>query len=191
MGYFCHMRHRYLTEIIQDDLSKKMVFLGGPRQVGKTTLARFVAQEQKNHLYLNWDNHKHKLQIMVQQWPPDTKYIVFDEIHKYDKWKNLIKGIWDTRLNNEKIIVTGSSKLNIFRKSGDSLLGRYHYHVLHPFSLKEITKPESPDLKMPQYCHSLVFPEKGGDLKDLFKFGGFPEPFLEGSERTLLRWQSE
>ena len=133
MGYFCHMKKRYLAGTIKDDLQKKMVFLGGPRQVGKTTLARFIAEEENHHVYLNWDNPKHKLKIMKQEWAPDIKYIVFDEIHKYDKWKNLIKGIWDTRSNNEKIIVTGSSKLNIFRKSGDSLLGRYHYHVLHPF----------------------------------------------------------
>ena len=191
MGYFCHMKQRYLTEIIKDDLKKKMVFLGGPRQVGKTTLARFVAEEEQGSVYLNWDNPRHKLQITAQQWPPDANCLVFDEIHKYDKWKNLIKGIWDTRSNNERIIVTGSSRLNIFRKSGDSLLGRYHYHVLHPFSLKELTNADLPDMQMPQYCHSLLFPEKGEDIKDLFKFGGFPEPFLEGSERTLLRWQNE
>ncbi len=75
MGYFCHMKQRYLTGIIQDDLSKKMVFLGGPRQVGKTTLARFVAQEHKNHAYLNWDNPKHKLKIMAQAM--GTRYKIY------------------------------------------------------------------------------------------------------------------
>jgi len=184
------MKTRYLTVVLKNDLKKKMVFIGGPRQVGKTTLARFIAQKN-SHIYLNWDSPKHKIQITAQQWPPKTKCLVFDEIHKYDKWKNLIKGIWDTRSNNEEIIVTGSSKLNIFRKSGDSLLGRYHYHVLHPFSLKELNHPLLTDMEMPLHCHPLVFPEKGEDVMDLFKFGGFPEPFLEGSERTLLRWQNE
>ncbi|MEA1969128.1 MAG: AAA family ATPase [Thermodesulfobacteriota bacterium] len=185
------MKKRYLSEIIKDDLKKKMVFLGGPRQVGKTTLSRFIANEKDDYAYLNWDNPKHKVKITAQQWAPNLKYLVFDEIHKYDKWKNLIKGIWDTRSNNEQIIVTGSSKLNIFRKSGDSLLGRYHYHVLHPFSLKELIYPEISDFEMPQYCHSLLFPEKGEELAILLKFGGFPEPFLDGRERTLLRWQNE
>jgi len=185
------MTKRYLTTIINDDLQKKMVFIGGPRQVGKTTLARFIAEKKQSNIYLNWDNPKHKLQIVSHQWPPETECIVFDEIHKYDNWKNLIKGIWDTRIYNEKIVVTGSSKLNIFRKSGDSLLGRYHYHVLHPFSLKELVDTSFPKIEMPKYCHPLLFPVKCEDLTYLYKFGGFPEPFLEGNERTLLRWQNE
>jgi uncharacterized protein len=140
---------------------------------------------------LNWDNPKHKILITNQQWPPITNCIVFNEIHKYDLRKNLIKGNWDTRRNNEKIIVTGSSKLNIFRSSCDSLLGRYHYHVLHPFSLKELNNPELLNTEMSERLHLLSFPEKQEDFADLLKFGGFPEPFLEGNERTLQRWQNE
>ncbi len=183
------MKTRYLATVLNDDLKKKMVFIGGPRQVGKTTLARLIPGE-KTHIYLNWDNPKHKLQIAAQQWPPDVPYLVFDEIHKFDNWKNLIKGIWDTRNSQEKIIVTGSSKLNIYKASGDSLLGRYHYHVLHPFSLKEITGSH-PGTGIPEHLHTLVFPENKEDIAPIFKFGGFPEPLLEGSERTLLRWQNE
>ncbi len=184
------MKVRYLTDSLREDLQKKMVFIGGPRQVGKTTLARFIAEKYDHHLYLNWDNPKHKLQITGQRWPPVTNCLVFDEIHKYDKWKNLIKGIWDTRLNKEKILVTGSSRLDIFRRSGDSLLGRYHYHVLHPFTLRELNHLPT-DLHMPQNCHELIFEQPGKNLKELFHFGGFPEPLLEGSERSLLRWQNE
>ncbi len=184
------MRLRYLTNYIREDLQKKMVFIGGPRQVGKTTLARYLAAEYSENVYLNWDNPQHKLQISKQRWPPATECLVFDEIHKHDKWKNLIKGIWDTRLNNEKIIVTGSSRLNIFRKSGDSMLGRYHYHVLHPFSLREINNPVT-DTAIPVKCHQLDCGSRGRQLADLFKLGGFPEPFLDGSERTLRRWQNE
>ncbi|MCK5516167.1 MAG: ATP-binding protein [Desulfobulbaceae bacterium] len=184
------MEIRYLTDPLREDLQKKMAFIGGPRQVGKTTLARYIAQEYHHHLYLNWDNPKHKVQMMEQQWPPGTECLVFDEIHKYDKWKNLIKGIWDTRLNKEKILVTGSSRLDIFRRSGDSLLGRYHYHVLHPFTLKELN-PSSTILGLPQHCHDLSFDQSGNNLSTLFHFGGFPEPLLEGSERSLLRWQNE
>jgi len=185
------MKKRYLTNFLKEDLSRKMVFLGGPRQVGKTTISRHIAEDHSNHIYLNWDNPKHKILITSQQWPPATRWIVFDEIHKYDGWKNLIKGIWDTRANDEKIIVTGSSKLNIFKTSGDSLLGRYHYHVLHPFTLKELNSGDSLKIEMPEFLHSLNFPEKPENLSELFKFGGFPEPLLEGNERTLLRWQNE
>ncbi len=184
------MKVRYLTDPLREDLQKKMVFIGGPRQIGKTTLARFLAEEYQHHVYLNWDNHRHKVQITGQQWPSATECLVFDEIHKYDKWKNLIKGIWDTRLNKEKILVTGSSRLDIFRRYGDSLMGRYHYHVLHPFTLKELNNFPS-ELRMPQSCHDLIFDQSGHNLAELFRFGGFPEPLLEGSERTLLRWQNE
>jgi len=184
------MQKRYMTQPVREDLQQKMAFLGGPRQVGKTTLARFLSEEYRSHLYLNWDNPKHKIQIIKQQWPPDTQCIVFDEIHKYDKWKNHIKGIWDTRRNDEKICVTGSSRLDIYRRGGDSLLGRYHYFTLHPFSLKEWSG-SLPSLTMPQKCHDLVFEQRGSNLAELFKFGGFPEPLLDGRERTLLRWQNE
>lgn len=184
------MRVRYLSSFLREDLQKKMVFIGGPRQVGKTTLAAFLADEHSRRVYFNWDNPQHKIQIINQQWPPKTECIVFDEIHKYDNWKNHIKGIWDTRLNNEKIIVTGSSRLDIYRRSGDSLLGRYHYHVLHPFSLKEFNH-QFPGGQMPERCHALEFNQIGLNFLELFQFGGFPEPLLEGSERTLLRWQNE
>ena len=184
------MRERYLTGIIKDDLDTKMVFLGGPRQVGKTTLARFIASGFSENEYLNWDNPKHKIKITGQHWSPENQCLVFDEIHKYEHWKNLIKGIWDTRLQNEKILVTGSSRLNIYRRSGDSLMGRYHYHTLHPFSLREYNRL-FPKTEMPEPCHRLKFSEPGKGLADLFHFGGFPEPLLKASQRTLQRWQNE
>ena len=109
------MDMRYLTSPIREDLQQKMAFIGGPRQVGKTTLARFLAEEYDKHIYLNWDSSKHKIQIIKQRWPPDTQCMVFDEIHKFDKWKNHLEGIWDTRLNDEKIRVTGSSRLDIYQ----------------------------------------------------------------------------
>ena len=184
------MEKRYLTQVIQEDLAEKMVFIGGPRQVGKTTIARSIAGSYSRNCYLNWDNPRHKQQIIEQQWPPDSQCLIFDEIHKYNKWKNLIKGIWDTRTNEEKIIVTGSSRLDIYRRSGDSLLGRYHYHVLHPFSLAEINH-KFPEIKMPEKRYDLELPAPGHNLDELLFFGGFPEPWLSGSERSLLRWQTE
>lgn len=184
------MERRYNSKLIIDDLRNKMVFIGGPRQVGKTTLAQTIAAGYPNNVYLNWDNPKHKLRITGQEWSPQTDCLIFDEIQKYTHWKNLVKGIWDTRLNEEKIIVTGSSRLNVYRRSGDSMLGRYHYHTLHPFSLSEYNQTATPTT-MPKPCHTLDFSKQGTGLAELFKFGGFPEPLLESRERTLLRWQNE
>jgi len=184
------MKERYLEAAIREDLAHKMAFIGGPRHVGKTTLALALSRSCKSSSYFNWDNPKDKIRIIRQQWPPETQCLIFDEIHKYDKWKNLIKGIWDTRQNNEKICVTGSSRLDIYRRGGDSLLGRYHYYTLHPFSLRE-WNGIFPSLEMPDRCHQLTFDSDDCSIESLFTFGGFPEPLIDGRMRTLLRWQNE
>lgn len=185
------MKTRYLEPAIREDVNEKMVFLGGPRQVGKTTLARTIAAQFKSATYLNWDSRPHRKIIMNAQWSPDTEMLAFDELHKYRRWKNLIKGIWDTRSPGQKIIVTGSSRLDIYRRGGDSLQGRYHYYRLHPFTLKELSAPAGSTLAFPTKPPVLEFGQPRPDLAHLLKFGGFPEPCLSGSERTLKRWQRQ
>ena len=185
------MKMRYLEPAIRDDLQEKMVFLGGPRQVGKTTLARSIASQCDPSVYLNWDSRHHRKAIMNAQWSPDVKMLVFDELHKYRQWKNLIKGIWDTRASGQKIMVTGSSRLDIYRRGGDSLQGRYHYYRLHPFTLQEMSAPTAAPQPFPNRPIELEFGQPGSELPHLLKFGGFPEPCLAGSERTLKRWQHQ
>ncbi len=164
---------RYLDDFIQKDLSKKMVFLGGPRQVGKTTLSKGLIK--KKGLYLNWDDDLDRKKILGRKWSDDDQYLVFDELHKFPRWKNWIKGIYDTEKEKHRILVTGSARLDLYKKGGDSLLGRYHYYRLHPFTLNEV--PNSVGRK--------------DLLKRLMKFGGFPEPFLSGSEVENRRWRKE
>jgi len=185
------VERRYLETAIQGDLGKKMVFLGGPRQIGKTTLAQYLASDFENSGYFNWDSRSHRKTIMEEQWSPDTEMLVFDELHKYRKWKNLIKGIWDTRTPGQRIMVTGSSRLDILRRGGDSLQGRYNYYRLHPFSLQELSGNPIPSLKFPADPPVFKFSNADFDLQHLLKFGGFPEPCLAGSERTLKRWQHQ
>jgi predicted AAA+ superfamily ATPase len=185
------IRSRYLENLVREDLERKMVFIGGPRQVGKTTLARQISGEARVPAYFNWDDRRHRKAILGAEWPPETDLIVFDEIHKSPKWKGMIKGIWDTREHGERIIVTGSSRLDVFRRGGDSLLGRYHYYRLHPFSLCEMNSREPPAPTFTADPPDLVFGKEGADLELLFRMGGFPEPLLSGSERILRRWQRE
>lgn len=162
---------RYLYSFILEDLSSKMVFIGGPRQVGKTTFAQGLLKNyrDKHPAYLNWDREDHRVIIKNKTWPVDESLIIFDEIHKFKNWRSFIKGIYDTLKNTHSFLVTGSAKLDLLRKGGDSLLGRYHYYRMHPYSLPELGLTES-------------------NLKDIFKYGGFPEPLLAKSERTIKRW---
>ena len=132
-------RNRYLVDAIIQDLSDKMVFLGGARQVGKTTLARnLVGPAFRDTAYLNWDSRADRRKILNMEYPGTAELVILDEIHKYRKWKTLIKGEYDTHKGQRKYLVTGSARLNIYRRGGDSLQGRYHYYTLHPFSLAEV-----------------------------------------------------
>ncbi len=162
---------RSLRSLILQDLQKKMVFLGGPRQVGKTTLAQSLLKNYKdNHPgYLNWDSDIDRRKIRARQWPKNQKLIVLDEIHKFKMWRNFVKGLYDTLKQTHQFLITGSARLNHLRKAGDSLLGRYYYYRLHPFSL-------------PEYGYGQK------KLNDLFRFGGFPEPLLTRNLRELKRW---
>jgi uncharacterized protein len=161
---------RYLVPHVRRDLTKKMVFVAGPRQVGKTTLAKSLPGGLTG--YLNWDVAEHRERILRRELPA-TKLWVFDELHKYRSWRNYLKGLFDSRSTSREILVTGSARLDFYRFGGDSLQGRYHLFRLHPLSVAELglTKPR--------------------ELHDLLNFGGFPEPYFTGSEIEARRWSRE
>lgn len=149
-----------------------MVFLSGPRQVGKSWLAREMAKNFERPLYLNWDNRQDKEIILRQAWPGNSDLLVFDEIHKMPEWKNFLKGIYDTKPETMAILVTGSARLETFRQSGDSLAGRYYHHRLFPISPAEAMQ--------------------AGEKRNLAHFlerGGFPEPFLAEDAINAGRWR--
>ena len=137
------MLTRYLQNQVCSDLEKKMVFVGGPRQVGKTTLARNILIDQRG--YLNWDVAEHREKILIRELPP-VDLLVFDEIHKFRSWRNYLKGLFDGALQKPKILVTGSARLDLYRYGGDSLQGRYHYLRLYPLSFAELGMQSSGDL---------------------------------------------
>ncbi len=183
-------KERYLTAFIVEDLQEKMVFISGARQVGKTTLARKLLPKFFPRLgYFNWDWRDDRRKIFKLELPADAELLVFDEIHKYSGWKNLIKGLYDKYKERYKIVVTGSARLDLFRKTGDSLLGRYHFYTLFPFSLAELISQRNvfqifKELPIP----SSEFPVEFSALE---KFGGFPEILLKEDERALRRWHLE
>jgi predicted AAA+ superfamily ATPase len=183
---------RIYSKIMQNHLSKyqQMVFLSGGRQVGKTTIAKSIGEAQ----YLNWDNivHRKKILSLLEELSGLNHYaqlgnrIIFDELHKFKNWKNYIKGFYDTYQSNCQIILTGSARLNIYRKGGDSLMGRYFNYTIHPLSLGEILRPALPsngDIDAPIKANN-------NEYELLYKFGGYPDPFLKQTEEFHLMWQN-
>ncbi|MBN1903793.1 MAG: ATP-binding protein [Deltaproteobacteria bacterium] len=167
---------RYIDSYIIEDLKKKMVFVGGPRQVGKTTLAKAIlARDYPEGRYFNWDFDDDRQDILKKKWSTSNTLLVFDELHKFPAWKRWIKGIYDVSNDKHSFLITGSARLDTYRRGGDSLMGRYHYWRLHPFTLDEIPGGISPDEA----------------FKRLMTVGGFPEPFLDGDERSARRWRRE
>ena len=164
---------RYLTKYIQEDLDKKIVLLTGPRQTGKTTLSKML---KTDYDYFNFDNPDDRLALRKKSWDRSKKLVIFDELHKLKNWKSWLKGIYDTEGVPPSILVTGSAKLDTYKKVGDSLAGRFFQFRMHPLDLKEID--------------TFLEPENLEDeLDKLLLLGGFPEPFLNGTIRFYKRWK--
>lgn len=187
------MIKRYLEKYIIEDLRDKMVFISGPRQVGKTTLSLQIGEKffPDDYTYLNWDNRKDRKSILSETFPAAKGLIIFDEIHKYRKWKNYLKGEYDKHKEKFKILVTGSARLDIYRKGGDSLLGRYHLCKLHPLSLNELLDKDAHYKPFSELIFEGNKKETKGLFLTLFKFGGFPELVIKQSDRSLRRWHNE
>jgi hypothetical protein len=164
------LRRRYLAPQVIHDLRRKMAFVAGPRQVGKTTLAKSLPGARAG--YLSWDVPHDRERILRGELPA-TRLLIFDELHKYRGWRGFLKGVFDGRAPGQQILVTGSARLDAYRHGGESLQGRYHLLRLHPLSLAELgaTAPR--------------------ELHDLLVLGGFPEPFFGGSEVEARRWSRE
>ncbi|MEQ1691887.1 MAG: AAA family ATPase, partial [Gemmatimonas sp.] len=161
---------RYLQGQVEADLREKMVFVGGPRQVGKTTLTKSVLSDQAG--YLNWDIPAHRERILRRELPSTSRW-AFDELHKNRRWRSFLKGVYDEHGADHEILVTGSARLDFYRFGGDSLQGRYHYLRLHPLSVAELGMTST------------------ADVESLCVLGGFPEPFLGASATRARRWAIE
>ncbi len=184
--------NRYLHDAALELVKEKFLLVCGPRQVGKTTLAEQWLSDKKG-LYLNWDIPPDREKILkLFKQTISTHYIVLDEIHKYAKWKSWLKGLYDQGKKHLQVMVTGSARLDIFQRGGDSLLGRYNLVRLHPLSIGERTHGKT----MPPPPHSIGWlslgaPSKRVDWNRLKRRGGFPEPFFKNSDLQHRRWLSQ
>jgi uncharacterized protein len=165
---------RFQKQMILNDLEKKIVLLVGPRQAGKTWLAKDIAKEFRNSVYLNYDQVTDRAIINAQSWFPTTDLLILDELHKMSSWKNYLKGVYDTKARSMRILVTGSARLDIYDQLGDSLAGRYFRHRLMPLSFSEINQVS-----------------EHADMEKLIARGGFPEPYLAETEIDANRWRAQ
>ena len=171
---------------------RQMVFLSGPRQVGKTTIG-----ESLGKLYLSWDDSAARRIIQEGQRAVFDKYglgkateqdatVVFDEIHKYSRWKQFIKGFYDLYGKQLRIVATGSARMDIYKKGGDSMMGRYFPYRMHPFSVAELLDVSLPGEELVRAPRCL----EDADWNALLRFGGFPDPFSKRDARFSHRWNS-
>lgn len=166
------LTNRYLSSYIKNDLDKKVTLLSGPRQCGKTTLSKALPFPSIE--YLNFDEVGQRNKILKKDWSRQVDLLIFDELHKMARWKSWIKGIYDTEGVRPRILVTGSARLDVFRKGSDSLAGRHFLYRMHPFSVAELSDTEDPELV----------------LKGIMERGGFPEPYLSRSDQDARRWRN-
>jgi predicted AAA+ superfamily ATPase len=186
------MKKRYLTSCIADDLKNKMVFISGPRQVGKTCLGMDIAKNYFERFdYLNWDAREDRKRLLQGSFRGDAGIILLDEIHKYHDWKNHIKGLFDKHRGDFSILVTGSARLDVYRRGGDSLMGRYYTYRLHPFSLAEFMGRQNRIIPFEPIDITDSSYESVEAMRCMTTFGGFPEPLLGQSERELRRWHNQ
>lgn len=163
---------RYLKDPLAEEIDKKILLLTGPRQCGKTTLSKMLTTDFQ---YINHDLAEHRLLLAEKSWDREKALIIFDELHKMHEWKSWLKGIYDVEGIPPGLMVTGSARLDAFRKVGDSLAGRHFQFRLHPIDLKEAlaySDLEAPDI-----------------FTRLMTVGGFPGPFLNGTTRYYNRWK--
>jgi predicted AAA+ superfamily ATPase len=188
-------RRRIYDSLLVEHLAsnRQMAFVSGSRQVGKTTTCRNHA-----NAYANWDNIDDRELILagpanlvdrlgLNRLSSTIPVVLFDELHKYPRWKQFLKGFFDTYADQVRITVTGSSRMDVYRRGGDSLMGRYFLYRMHPFSVAEALTQDLPDAKR------IVRPPgkiKAVDFKALWQHGGYPEPFLKRDIRFSRRWQT-
>lgn len=166
---------RLIEPLIERDLARKMVFLSGPRQAGKTTLAQAIAGRRPGAQILNWDVLADRRVMLAQSWALDAPLLVFDELHKMKDWRHWLKGVYDGRRPGQAILVTGSARLDAFRQAGESLAGRYFSWHLLPVTVREFVASTG------------VSPEDA--LTRLLQRGGFPEPLLAETDADAQRWR--
>ena len=194
------MKERIIYQKIWQKLSsyKNMVLLSGPRQSGKTTFAKIIARNYTNKIYYNWDDIPSKRQLIrdpyffekLDRMDETIPLVIFDEIHKYSNWKNYLKGVYDGFVEEYQFLVTGSGRLDLYQKGGDSLAGRYLKFYLLPFTYSELVNKQN---LLKDFLNNPFYLQEDSKTdynlwNGLFELSGFPEPFLKGEKEFYRLW---
>ena len=204
------MIERHLDKVcFQEEFGRQMRFISGPRQIGKTTLARsFLRQRNLEQLYFNWDlravrdryiqdPYFFETEVYDAQSKRKPAWVCLDEIHKMPKWKNILKDYFDKFEEKIRFIVTGSARLDWLRKSGDALTGRYFLFHLFPLTLSEAAGNPLPRQREDEKAEDFIEKRisrtgyEQNSLEQLLNYSGFPEPFTKASGRFFKRWQRD
>lgn len=178
----------------------KMLLISGPRQSGKTTFAKQILKNQPQGLYVNWDIFTDQKRIIQEPYffqnenrDLNNKYlVVFDEIHKYKKWKNYLKGCYDGFGSEFNFMVTGSGRLDLFKKGGDSLFGRYFAIKLFPFTIGELIYPDIDFERFVSRLHHGFESDNCFEIyQKIYTYSGFPEPYIKATNNFYSIWSNE
>ncbi|MCY4513167.1 MAG: ATP-binding protein [Bdellovibrionales bacterium] len=164
---------RFLLPHLKKYLGRKILLISGPRQCGKTTVAKMIS---KSYDYINYDNVKDRFILEEQSWDRKKQYIIFDELHKKKSWKSWLKGVFDSEGIPPGLVVTGSARMDIYKKAGDSMAGRYFSFRLAPLHLKEL-------------CKNASLNKATAIMDKLLLYSGFPEPYMQANQTFYNLWE--
>lgn len=171
--------HSYVNRKIEPEVKRNLkdfpvVAILGPRQCGKSTLAKRIIALRKKSIYLDLelDSDLRKIdnpELFLSQH--EDKLVCIDEIQRMPDLFKVLRGIIDRKRRNGRFLILGSASRDLIRQSSETLAGRICYMELTSFLFSELSNAGKPD------------------LMKLWTRGGFPESLLSGSNQSSITWR--
>jgi uncharacterized protein len=170
------IERKIATQLIDRLETAPAVALLGPRQVGKTTLARMIG-DRRPSIYLDLESDADRARLADPELylaGHEDKLVILDEVHRLPGLFRNLRGLIDEGrrkgLRAGRFLLLGSASLDLLRQSGESLAGRISYLEMGPIDGREVPTE---------------------DLSRLWNRGGFPDSFLTPDDRLSQRWRQD